>query len=215
MQIEVKKASKVIKGTRVLEDISFDMTSGTIYGIEGPNGSGKTMLMRAILGLIRLTAGSVLVDGKELGRDMDFAPNAGALIESPAFLPNKTGRENLIYLVGIKGVVGEREVDRALDKVGLRQAEKKKFRQFSLGMRQRLGIASAIVEQPDLVVLDEPTNALDASGIQMVKTIVEEQKRSGALVVISSHDRRLLSEVADVRIELAEGGIANVEERHR
>ena len=211
MHIEVNRASKTIKKVQVLEDVCLRLESGTVYGIEGPNGSGKTMLMRAILGLIHLDSGNILVDGMRIGADLDFAPDAGVLIESPSFLPGKTGRDNLLYLVRIKNAVGEAEVDAALEKVGLADARGKKYRQYSLGMRQRLGIAGAIVEKPKLVVLDEPTNALDESGIDMVVKVVAEQKVRGALVVVSCHSTELLSRMADVRIRMAEGRVLDVE----
>lgn len=211
MRIEVNLASKKIKNIQVLEDICLCLESGRVYGIEGPNGSGKTMLMRAILGLIRLDSGSVSIDGAQIGEALDFAPDAGALIESPSFLPGKTGRDNLLYLTRIKNAVGEAEVDAALEKVGLTDTRKKKFRQYSLGMRQRLGIAGAFVEKPKLVVLDEPTNALDESGVEMVRGIVAEQKDRGALVLLSCHSAELLESMSDVRIRMSEGRIVDVE----
>lgn len=211
MHIEVNRASKTIKKVQVLEDVCLRLESGTVYGIEGPNGSGKTMLMRAILGLIHLDSGNILMDGMRIGADLDFAPDAGVLIESPSFLPGKTGRDNLLYLVRIKNAVGEAEVDAALEKVGLADARGKKYRQYSLGMRQRLGIAGAIVEKPKLVVLDEPTNALDESGIDMAVKVVAEQKARGALVIVSCHSAELLSRMVDVRIRLAEGRVLDVE----
>lgn len=211
MHIEVNRASKTIKKVQVLEDVCLRLESGTVYGIEGPNGSGKTMLMRAILGLIHLDSGNILMDGMRIGADLDFAPDAGVLIESPSFLPGKTGRDNLLYLVRIKNAVGEAEVDAALEKVGLADARGKKYRQYSLGMRQRLGIAGAIVEKPKLVVLDEPTNALDESGIDMAVKVVAEQKARGALVIVSCHSAELLSRMVDVRIRMAEGRVLDVE----
>ena len=211
MHIEVNRASKTIKKVKVLEDVCLRLESGTVYGIEGHNGSGKTMLMRAILGLIHLDSGNILVDGMRIGADLDFAPDAGVLIESPSFLPSKTGRDNLLYLVRIKNAVGEAEVDAALEKVGLADARGKKYRQYSLGMRQRLGIAGAIVEKPKLVVLDEPTNALDESGIDMAVKVVAEQKARGALVIVSCHSAELLSRMVDVRIRMAEGRVLDVE----
>ena len=191
--------------------IEVNRASKTIKKVEGPNGSGKTMLMRAILGLIHLDSGNILMDGMRIGADLDFAPDAGVLIESPSFLPGKTGRDNLLYLVRIKNAVGEAEVDAALEKVGLADARGKKYRQYSLGMRQRLGIAGAIVEKPKLVVLDEPTNALDESGIDMAVKVVAEQKARGALVIVSCHSAELLSRMVDVRIRLAEGRVLDVE----
>lgn len=211
MRIEMINVSKTIRGVQVLDKVSLKMMSGMVYGLEGPNGSGKTMLMRALLGLVRINAGEVLIDGKRLGVDMDFAPNAGALIETAAFIPGKSGRENLLYLAGIRGLVGPEEVDGALREVGLSGAGKKKFRQYSLGMRQRLGIAAAVLERPDLVVLDEPTNALDEQGVEMVEGVVAKQKARGALTVVSCHDAEVLREMVDVVFRLSEGRIVDEE----
>ena len=211
MRIEMINVSKTIRGVQVLDKVSLKMMSGMVYGLEGSNGSGKTMLMRALLGLVRINAGEVLIDGKRLGVDMDFAPNAGALIETAAFIPGKSGRENLLYLAGIRGLVGHEEVDGALREVGLSGAGKKKFRQYSLGMRQRLGIAAAVLERPDLVVLDEPTNALDEQGVEMVEGVVAKQKARGALTVVSCHDAEVLREMVDVVFRLSEGRIVDEE----
>ena len=147
MNIEVIHATKYIKKSLILKDVNIDMESGTVYGLQGPNGGGKTMLMRLLCGLIRATEGQVLIDGRELGKDMDFPDSLGLLIENPAFLPGYTGLQNLLLLAQLQDRVGETEIRQALLDVGLNPDDKRKYRKYSLGMKQRLGIAAAIMER--------------------------------------------------------------------
>lgn len=196
--IEIKELTKVIRGNRVLDGISGTMQSGMIYGIQGINGSGKTMLMRMILGLIHPTSGAVKINEKELGIELEFADSIGFLLENPTFLDRYSGYENLKMLASIRNLIGEEEIHAILRKVGLdAKAEKKKYRKYSLGMKQRLGIAAAVMEEPDIVILDEPTNALDSDGITMVQELILEEKKRGALVIISCHDLTILERVSD------------------
>ena len=161
MKIEVCHVEKSLKGREVLKDISCVMESGKIYGLYGHNGSGKTMLMRCILGLIHIDHGNIIIDGKKLGKDIDFPQSVGAIIENPIFFPYATGFENLKILADIKGVIGEKEIREVLRKVGLDDQDNRTVSKYSLGMRQRLAIAQAVMEKPQLLVLDEPTIALD------------------------------------------------------
>lgn len=203
--IKIEDATKMIRKNTVLDHVTLTLEAGNVYGLHGINGSGKTMLMRAVLGLIRLTSGTISVDGKTLGREIDFPESVGFLLETPSFLDRYSGYENLMLLAGMRGKAGERQVRTALWAVGLGEAAGKKYKKYSLGMKQRLGIAAAILEQPDIVMLDEPTNALDASGVQMVKQLVRQERARGALVILSCHDAAILDELADVRIELEKG----------
>ena len=175
MKIEVCHVEKSLKGREVLKDISCVMESGKIYGLYGHNGSGKTMLMRCILGLIHIDHGNIIIDGKKLGKDIDFPQSVGAIIENPIFFPYATGFENLKILADIKGVIGEKEIREVLRKVGLDDQDNRTVSKYSLGMRQRLAIAQAVMEKPQLLVLDEPTNALDEDGIIMFKKIIMEE----------------------------------------
>ena len=172
MEIIVKSATKYIKKALILDDVNIQLTGGKIYGLKGPNGSGKTMLMRLLCGLIRPTSGEVWIDGKKLGKDMDFPESVGLLIENPAFLPNYTGYENLELLAQIRGKIGAEEICQSLLEVGLDPHDPRRYRKYSLGMKQRLGIAAAIMEKPDLLIVDEPTNALDDSGVEQICTMV-------------------------------------------
>lgn len=207
MTVHVRNVTKSIKGIKVLDDISIDIPSGSITGLRGINGSGKTMLMRAICGLIRVDGGSIEVDGKRVGVDVDGPPSVGLLIENPGFIDGFTGFENLWLLAQLTGRIGRDEVESVLELVGLGDAGAKAYHTYSLGMKQRLGIAAAVMESPDLLVLDEPTNALDESGVALIQDIVHAQADRGAAVLVASHDAAVLSSLADRIYELYEGRI--------
>lgn len=195
MKIKIDHVTKNIKGACVLDDVSMELESGNIYGFEGKNGSGKTMLLRAISGLIYATEGSIQVDGKTLGKDISFPPSMGLLIENPAFLAGYSGYDNLKMIASIKKqdvAVGD-----AIRRVGLDPNDRRKYRKYSLGMKQRLGIACAIMEKPDLLILDEPFNALDRSGQQEIANIILEMKEDGCLVLVTSHDEQELERLSD------------------
>ena len=197
MNIEVIHATKYIKKSLILKDVNIRLESGTVYGLQGPNGGGKTMLMRLLCGLIRATEGQVLIDGKELGKDMDFSNSLGLLIENPAFLPGYTGLQNLLLLAQLRDRIGEKEARQALLDVGLNPDDKRKYRKYSLGMKQRLGIAAAIMEQPELILLDEPTNALDDKGVAQICNLIRRERDRGALVVLACHDAEILENLSD------------------
>lgn len=197
MEIKVKNITKVIKGTTVLDSVSMEMKSGEIVGLRGENGSGKTMLMRMIAGLIFPTQGSVQIDGRVLGKELAFPEEMGILLENPTFLENYTGYQNLRMLASIQNRIGEEEIKKAIRRVGLEWDDRKKYRKYSLGMKQRLGIAAAVMETPQLIILDEPSNALDDQGCEMLRQIIREEKARNALILVSSHDGSLLEEIAD------------------
>lgn len=196
-EIAIQNLSKTIKGNAVIQDISMNLKSGVIYGFKGINGSGKTMLMRLICGLIRPTEGEIRINGKTLGKDLSFPESIGVFLENPAFLDSYSGFQNLKILASIKAVATDEDIRATLSRVGLLPNDKKKYRKYSLGMKQRLGIAAAIMEKPDIVILDEPTNSLDADGVTLVKQIVQEEKVRGALVILSCHDGELLKNLSD------------------
>lgn len=208
MRMEVIEVSKVIRKHTVLDRVSCSMHSGKIYGIQGINGSGKTMLMRVLIGLIHPSSGKVLIDGKELGKELEFPKSIGFLLENPTFLDRYSGYQNLKMLASVKKIISDEEINKVLCLVGLdEEAAKKKYRKYSLGMKQRLGIAAALMEKPDIVILDEPTNALDTSGVELVKEIVRGEKKRGALVIISCHDLAVLEELSDEIIKLESGKV--------
>ena len=205
MYIELKNVSKKIKGIDILDDVSLRMESGKIYGFRGKNGSGKTMLMRAIAGLIKVT-GTVDIDGKILGKDEMFPPSIGILIENPSFISNYTGFENLKTLASIRERIDDDKIRQTLTEVGLEPDDKRTFKKYSLGMKQRLGIAAAIMEDPDI-------NALDDSGTEQVRQILLKHKQRGALIIIACHDADELEFLSDEIIEIAEGRIQPKKEK--
>lgn len=209
--IEVKNLKKIIKGNIILDDININLNRGRIYGFKGKNGSGKTMLFRAICGLIRQTEGEITINGKVLGKQMSFPEKTGVLIEYPGFLAGYTGFGNLKILADINKKIGDREIKEAIEKVGLDPEDKRKFRKYSLGMKQRLGIAQAIMENPDLIILDEPTNALDVDGVELINDIIMDLKKQNKLVLIANHDKEELEEIADEIFTIGQGRIINHE----
>jgi ABC-2 type transport system ATP-binding protein len=206
MVIKLTDVSKTIKGTKVLNNINLEFTSGKVYGLKGKNGSGKTMLMRAICGLIR-TDGSIEIDGKILGKDISFPESIGVLIENPAFISNYTGFKNLKVLASIQNRIGDEDIRKALRQVQLDPDDKRTYRKYSLGMKQKLGIAAAFMENPDIIILDEPINALDEAAAKQVHEILDEQKNRGALIIIACHDKEELEMLSDEIIEISEGTV--------
>lgn len=204
-EIVLDHVTKKIQRHTVLEDISMSFSSGVISGLKGVNGSGKTMLMRLVAGLIYPTSGEVRIDGEVLGKDITFPKSIGALIENPAFLNGYSGYENLEMLASIRGWIDAARIHEVIELVGLTENANKKYKKYSLGMKQRLGIAAAIMEKPDILVLDEPTNALDDSGVKLVRDILFQEKERGATILVSCHDFSLLRSVADVVYCLDDG----------
>ncbi len=205
VKVEIDHVSKRIGPQLVLDGITMTLHGGQAAGLKGVNGAGKTMLMRLIAGLILPTEGEVRIDGRVLGRDMEFPERAGILIESPAFLEHDSGYQNLKLLASIRREADDKRIRETLERVGLDPEDKKKYKKYSLGMKQRLGIAAAILEKPDILILDEPVNALDSDGADMVREVIREEKERGALIVMSCHDADFLNEMTDVIYELKEG----------
>lgn len=205
MEIVIENVSKSIHGVEVLKDINVKFEGGKIYGLRGKNGSGKTMIMRMISGLIRPSSGRVIIDGKVLGRDMSFPESIGVLIENPSFISGYTGYKNLKVLADIKGIIDDKQIKESIRKVGLNPEDKRKYRKYSLGMKQRLGIAAAIMEQPDIILLDEPINAIDENGVEQVREILNELKNMNRVIIIACHDREELERLSDVIYDMAEG----------
>ncbi len=197
MDICIQNATKYIKGALILDDVSIELHGNKIYGLQGPNGSGKTMLMRLIAGLIRPTNGVVNIDGKQLGKDMDFPVSMGLLLEEPAFLENHTGLKNLELLAEIQNKISVNVIRETIRDVGLDPDDKRVFCKYSLGMKKRLGIAATIMERPDLILLDEPTNALDNVGTEQICDLIRRERDRGALVIVACHDAQLMETLAD------------------
>ncbi|MCR5392579.1 ABC-2 type transport system ATP-binding protein [Olsenella sp. KH3B4] len=206
--IVVSHATKIIRGRTVLDDVTLSLPRGGIYGFSGINGSGKTMLFRAISGLIHLTSGEIDVFGQRIGDDVDFPRSLGLVLETTGFWDESTGMKNLLMLASIKEVVGKREVRKALERVGLDPDDKRPFSTYSMGMRQRLTIAQAIMEAPELLILDEPTNALDVEGIETVSRIVREEHERGCTVLVSCHNEPALEALFEREWRMVDGHVA-------
>ena len=201
--VEIRNYCKSIKSRPILNNVSYNFEYGKIYGIYGHNGSGKTMLLRAIAGLLVPDSGSVVIDGKVLHKDMSFPPSIGIVIENMNLLPQYNAYDNLKILGKIKKTATDEDIKTALERVGLKSDLKVK--KFSLGMKQRLNIAQAVFEKQKIILLDEPTNALDNDGVQLIYKLLKEEKERGALVVITTHHKEDLKEICDVVLEMTEG----------
>ena len=197
MILEIKDYSKKIKKEIILDNINLKMHSGKVYGLQGKNGSGKTMIMRAICGLIHATKGEVIIDNMVIGKDISFPPSVGAIIENPGFVDNFSGISNLSSIAMIKKIATIDNIKEQMNRIGLNPEEKKSYKKYSLGMKQKLGIVSAYMENPDLIILDEPTNALDEESIEVLRNILVEEKNRGALIIISCHDSQELTRLTD------------------
>ena len=205
MILEVDKVSKKIRGKVILSDINLRMESGHIYGFVGRNGCGKTMLFRAVSGLMKIDKGRVILDNKVLGIDMTVLPNAGLYQEF-------TGFKNLKILSKLKSKISDNDIKKAIERVGLNPEDKRSYRKYSLGMKQRIVIAQSIMEKPDVLFLDEPTNALDAEGVEEIRKVIIEEKERGAIVLIASHNKEDIEILADKVYHMDNGKIISVEE---
>lgn len=210
--IQLQNVTKRIKENTVLDNVSYTFKSGFVYGLYGQNGSGKTMLLRAISGLRNLDSGSIFIDGEKLHDKIEFPPETGIVIENMELLPECSAKRNLQMLAKIKNIADEKDISFSLERVGLDPDSDKKVKKFSLGMKQRLNIAQAIFENQKIILLDEPTNALDEDAVQLIYKIIREEKSRGATIIVATHHKEDLKEVCDVILKIAEGKIVEENE---
>lgn len=210
--IQLQNVTKRIKENTVLDNVSYTFKSGFVYGLYGQNGSGKTMLLRAISGLINLDSGSIFIDGEKLHDKIEFPPETGIVIENMELLPECSAKRNLQMLAKIKNIADEKDIIFSLERVGLDPDSDKKVKKFSLGMKQRLNIAQAIFENQKIILLDEPTNALDEEAVQLIYKIIREEKSRGATIIVATHHKEDLKAVCDVILKIAEGKIVEENE---
>ena len=210
--IQLQNVTKRIKENTVLDNVSYTFKSGFVYGLYGQNGSGKTMLLRAISGLINLDSGSIFIDGEKLHDKIEFPPETGIVIENMELLPECSAKRNLQMLAKIKNIADEKDIIFSLERVGLDPDSDKKVKKFSLGMKQRLNIAQAIFENQKIILLEEPTNALDEDAVQLIYKIIREEKSRGATIIVATHHKEDLKEVCDVILKIAEGKIVEENE---
>ena len=208
--IEVNNVSLIMQKNEILKDISVHFERGKIHGLIGRNGSGKTMLMKCICGFVKPTAGEITVDGKHIGKDCDFPKNAGIIIETPGFIPYYSGYKNLKLLADLRGKISRDDIRKTMEKVGLNPDLKRHVRKYSLGMRQRLGLAQAIMENPDLLVLDEPMNGLDKEGVADMRKYLLDLKSLGKTILIASHSAEDIGILCDTVCEMDKGRLEKV-----
>jgi ABC-2 type transport system ATP-binding protein len=205
--IEIKNLTKKFKEETVLNDVSVSFERGKIHGIVGRNGSGKTMMFKSICGFIPPTEGEIYVNGKKIGKDIDVPDDVGVIIEAPGFLTNYDGFHNLKFLAAINGKISDEQVREAIVKVGLDPDSKKHVGKYSMGMRQRLGIAQAIMEDPHLLILDEPFNGLDISGVEEIRKLLLSLKDDGKTILVASHYQEDVDCLCDTVIRMDKGKI--------
>ena len=206
-KIRIENVTKKFGSYAALDGISLNFEKGKIHGIIGRNGSGKTVLFKCICGFLRVDGGAVLVDEKQIGKEIEAPESIGAIIETPGFLPGYSARQNLQFLAGIRGKIGKKEIDEAIRKVGPDPEAKKHVGKYSLGMRQRLGIAQAIMEEPSLLILDEPMNGLDNQGVQEMRQLFLKLKDEGKTILLASHNREDIAALCDTTVEIDRGKI--------
>ena len=206
--VDVQRISKSFGNEKVLKDVSLQLERGKIHGIIGRNGSGKTVLMKCICGFLRPTVGKVIVFGKTISTDCDFAPDTGMLIETPGFLIHETGLKNLLWLAKLGKCATREKGANLIRVVGLDPAMKKKVGQYSLGMRQRLGIAQALLDDPSLLILDEPMNGLDKNGVKDIRSLLIDLKAQGKTILLASHFAQDIDELCDTVHEMDQGVIS-------
>ena len=208
--VSVKNLTKRFKEATVLDNINVDFESGKVHGLIGRNGSGKTMLMKCICGIVPYKTGEIRVNDKIIGKDVDIPQNVGVIIETPGFLPNYSGFNNLKFLAKIKNKIGTNEIKAAIKSVGLNPSDTKHVGKYSLGMRQRLGLAQAIMENPDLLILDEPMNGLDKDGVKDMRRYLLDLKAQGKTILIASHSAEDIDVLCDTVCEMDKGRLAVV-----
>ena len=211
MNISIEHVTKKIKDATVLKDICLEMKGGTVYGLQGKNGSGKTMLMRAISGLIRPTSGRIVINGEQLHKNISIPRSIGLLLENPSLLPEYDASQNLKLLAKMQGGVPEDEIRQLIRDVGLEDAGHKKVEKYSLGMKQRLGIAAAIRGSPDIILLDEPINAIDGEGVEEIRSLILSLKNEKRIIIVACHDKEEMNLLADEIVHLRDGRIEGQE----
>lgn len=208
--IRIENVTKKFGDVVALDRINISFEKGKIYGIIGRNGSGKTVLFKMMIGYLKPTGGRVVVGGKEIGKDVDFADNMGIIIENPGFLGRYTGYKNLEYLASIRKIIGKEQIRESMERVGLDPDSHKKVGKYSLGMRQRLGIAQAIMENPDILILDEPMNGLDNQGVNDIRNILLELRAEGKTIILASHNKEDIEVLCDTVYEMEHGKVTDM-----
>lgn len=213
MELRAENISKIIHKKTILSNVNLELHNGTVYSFVGANGSGKTMLFRALSGLMSVTSGRITWNGKVLHRDFSVLPSLGILLENVRLYSNMTGMDNLRYLASINRKIGDDEIRYALKRVGLNPDDRRIYQKYSLGMKQRIAIAQAVMEKPDVIMLDEPTNSLDEAGVEAIRQLIMEEKKRGAVILLASHNQEDIRILADCIYRIDKGKIVCSEVR--
>lgn len=207
MILEARDVCKTIKKRTILTNINLHLESGNIYGFVGRNGSGKTMLFRALSGLMNIDSGEIVCDGMVLHKQISMLPNLGIVLENAGLYAELSGIDNLMMLAKLKNIANKEMIIHAIERVGLDPTDKRPIKKYSLGMKQRIVLAQAIMESPDILMLDEPTNALDESGIEEIRQVILEEKKRGALILLASHNKEDMTYLADEIFYMKDGNL--------
>lgn len=207
--IVIENVTKKFGTATVLDDVSMTFKRGEISGIVGRNGCGKTLLMKCVCGLLYPTSGKIVVDGKVVGKDVDIPRDIGLIIEMPGFISNYSGAKNLKLLAAVRGRIGKDEIYQYMEKVGLDPKNRKHVGKYSLGMRQKLGIAQAIMESPSILILDEPMNGLDNKSVEKIRTMLKELAKEGATIILASHNKEDVDFLCDIVYQMDEGKVVS------
>lgn len=208
-EIEVNRVSLQMNKVWILKDISFSAKDGMIIGLVGRNGSGKTMLMKCLSGYIKPDGGNIIIDGKELYKDIEFPPSMGLILETPSFVPYYSGMKNLQLLASLQKKIDKDRIRHCMELAGLQPDSKRPVKKYSLGMRQRLAIAQAIMEEPQLLILDEPLNSLDEEGVEDIRSLLLDMKSKGKTIILSSHNKEDIHLLCDIVIRLKHGEVCS------
>ena len=210
MKIEVLNLSKEFKNNKVLHSINVEFNEGKIYGLIGKNGSGKSVFLKVLCGFYKPTDGKVLVDGRDISEEGIFLPEARALIEHPSFISDLTGYENLLLLANIQKKIGKEEIEKALKDVNLYQEKNKVYSSYSLGMKQKLGIAQVIMENPTIMIFDEPFNGIETDTVEKISKKLLELKKQGKIIILTSHHNEEISKLADEIYKFEDGKVQSI-----
>jgi len=213
MKIEVKNVTKKFKDNVILENVNLGFESGKIYGLIGRNGSGKSIFLKILCGFYEPSNGQILYDGEDIIKEEKYPPSTRALIEKPNFIPDLTGKQNLLLLASIQNIIGEKEIDESMKILGLTPNDNKKYYKYSLGMKQKLGIAQVLMENPNVIILDEPFNGLDDDSVTSLRKILLKEKKKGKIIILATHIKEDIEQLCDIVYKINDGKITSVDKK--
>lgn len=213
MKIEVNNVTKKFKDNVILENVNLVFESGKIYGLIGRNGSGKSIFLKILCGFYEPSNGQILYDGEDIIKEEKYPPSTRALIEKPNFIPDLTGKQNLLLLASIQNIIGEKEIDESMKILGLTPNDNKKYYMYSLGMKQKLGIAQVLMENPNVIILDEPFNGLDDDSVTTLRKILLKEKKKGKIIILATHIKEDIEQLCDIVYKIDDGKITSVDKK--